>query len=55
MMWKVTVDFIEDGEDNYEEVEVEARTEEVAREKAVDQVEAMHDVEEIVQVDIRNA
>ena len=49
MMWKVTVDFIEDGEENWETFEVDARTEEVALQMAIDKVEAMCDVEEIIE------
>lgn len=52
--WKVTVDFTdEDGEEDFEEIEVEANTEELAIEKAENQVEAMHEVETIDRVDAR--
>lgn len=51
--WKVEVEFTEDdGEENWDTVEVEANTEELAKEKALTKIEAMYDVEEILKVEI---
>ncbi len=54
--WKVSVDFTEadtpEGEENWDTVEVEANTEELAKEKALTKIEAMYDVEEILKVEI---
>ena len=56
--WKVEVEFTEadtpEGEENWDTVEVEADTEELAKEKAVTKIEAMYDVETVTSVDIRH-
>ena len=52
-MWKFCVDFTdEDGDEDYDEVEVQADTEEVARQKAVDEVHARWDVDTIDEVEL---
>jgi len=49
--WRVTVEFTEDGEDNYDDVEVDARTESLACEMAVTRVQAEFDPESIDDVE----
>ena len=43
-----------EGEENWDTVEVEANTEDLAKEKALTKIEAMYDVETITNVDIRH-
>lgn len=54
-MWKVTVEFTEEDEPdevNWDTVEVDARTEDVAKEMAEDIIEARYDVETIESIDV---
>lgn len=50
--WRVTIEFTDDdGEDDYDEIDVEASTEELAKIKAEDIVKGIYDIDEIDEVD----